>query len=78
MDLQVTDCPDEQRFEMRADGELVGVIVYHIRGPAIAFLHTETEERFRGHGVASHLVQSSLDAARASACSTGLPSSVHR
>ena len=53
-----------QLFEMRADGELVGVIVYHIRGSAMAFLHTETEDRFRGQGVASHLIRSSLDAAR--------------
>jgi len=40
MDLQVTDVPDEQRFEIRADGELAAVIVYHMRGSAIAFLHT--------------------------------------
>ena len=65
MDLQVTDHPDEQQFEMRADGELVGVIVYHVRGSAMAFLHTATEEGFRGQGAASHLVQFGLDAARA-------------
>jgi uncharacterized protein len=65
MELQVTDVPDEQRFEIRADGELAGVIMYHMRGATIAFLHTETEERFRGQGVAGLLVQSSLDWARA-------------
>jgi uncharacterized protein len=64
MDLQVTDVPDEQRFEIRADGELAGVVVYHMRGSQIAFLHTETEDQFRGHGVASRLIRSSLDAAR--------------
>ena len=64
MDLQVTDIPDEERFEIRADGELAGVVVYHIRGSSIAFMHTETEERFRGQGVADRLVRSSLDAAR--------------
>jgi hypothetical protein len=64
MDLQVTDVADEQRFEIRADGELAAVIVYHLRGSAIAFLHTETEDRFRGQGIASHLIRSSLDAAR--------------
>jgi uncharacterized protein len=64
MDLQVTNHPDEERFEIRADGELAGVIVYHMRGTSIAFLHTETEDRFRGHGVADRLVQSSLDSAR--------------
>jgi len=64
MDLQVTDVPDEQRFEIRADGELAGVVVYHMRGTQIAFLHTETEDQFRGHGIASRLIRSSLDAAR--------------
>ncbi|WP_367185080.1 GNAT family N-acetyltransferase [Trebonia sp.] len=64
MELQVTDNPDEQRFEIRADGELAGVIVYHMRGTTIAFLHTETDDKFRGLGVAGRLVQSSLDSAR--------------
>ena len=64
MDLEVADNPDKQRFEILADGELAGFVQYHMRGDEIAFTHIETDDRFRGHGVGSHLVQSSLDAAR--------------
>jgi predicted GNAT family acetyltransferase len=64
MELQVADNPGRARFEIRADGELAGFARYHLRGDEIAFTHTETDDRFRGHGIASHLVQASLDAAR--------------
>ena len=65
MDLEVADNPDKARFEILADGELAGFVLYHLRGNEIAFTHTETDERFRGHGLASQLVQAALDAARA-------------
>jgi uncharacterized protein len=64
MDLQVTDNPKQEQYEIRADGELAGFIQYHLRDGVIAFLHTEIDPRFRGHGVAGHLIQSSLEAAR--------------
>ena len=65
MDVEVTDNPDKARFEIVADGELAGFVQYHLRDGVIAFTHTETDDRFRGHGLASRLVQASLDAARA-------------
>jgi len=64
MELQVADNPEQARYEIRADGELAGFVTYHLRDGVIAFLHTETDPRFRGHGVAGHLIQSSLDAVR--------------
>lgn len=64
MELRVTDNPDKARFEIRADGELAGFVTYSLRDTQITFLHTETEDRFRGHGIAGRLIQSSLDAAR--------------
>jgi predicted GNAT family acetyltransferase len=64
MDLQVTDHPDAGRFEIRADGELAGFVQYRLRGREISFIHTETDDRFRGHGVASFLIRSALDSAR--------------
>jgi uncharacterized protein len=64
VELQVTDNPDESRFEIRADGELAGFAAYHLRGSQIAFTHTVTEDQFRGHGVGGHLVQAALDSAR--------------
>jgi uncharacterized protein len=64
MNLEVADNPDKARFEILADGELAGFVLYHLRGNEIAFTHTETDDRFQGQGVASRLVRSSLDAAR--------------
>jgi len=65
MDVEVTDNPDKARYEIVADGELAGFVQYHLRGDEIAFTHTETDDRFRGHGLASQLVRAALDAARA-------------
>jgi predicted GNAT family acetyltransferase len=64
MDLEVADNPDKERFEIVADGELAGFVQYHLRGDEIALTHTQTDDRFRGQGIASYLVQLSLDAAR--------------
>ncbi len=64
MDLEVADNPDKARFEILADGELAGFAQYHLDGDEIAFTHTQTDDRFRGQGIAGLLVQSSLDAAR--------------
>ena len=65
MDVEVTDNPDKGRFEIVADGELAGFAQYHLRDGVIAFTHTQTDDRFRGHGLASRLVRESLDDARA-------------
>jgi uncharacterized protein len=64
MDLEVADNPDKARFEIVADGELAGFAQYHLDGDKIAFTHAQTDDRFRGQGIAGLLVQSSLDAAR--------------
>src|SRR5260370_36312875 len=64
MDVEVSDNPDKARFEIIADGELAGFVLYHLRGDEIAFTHTETDDRVRGHRLAGRLVQASLDAAR--------------
>ncbi len=65
MDVEVTDNPDKARFEIAADGELAGFAQYHLRDGVIAFTHTQTDDRFRGHGLGGRLVQASLDAVRA-------------
>jgi uncharacterized protein len=64
MELQVADNPEQEQYEIRADGEIAGFVQYELRDGVIAFLHTETDPRFRGHGVAGRLIQSSLEAAR--------------
>jgi uncharacterized protein len=64
MDLQVTDNTDQSRFEIRADGELAGFVQYEVRDNEIDFTHTQTDDRFRGHGIAGRLVLSALETAR--------------
>ena len=64
MGLQVADNPDQERFEIRADGELAGFVQYHLRDGVIAFTHTQTDRQLRGQGIAGHLIESSLDSAR--------------
>ena len=64
MDLQVADNPEQARYEILVDGELAGFVQYHLRNDVIALIHTETDDRFRGHGLAGQLVRSALDTAR--------------
>jgi uncharacterized protein len=64
MDLQVADNPQEEQYEIRADGVIAGVAQYRLHDGVIAFLHTQIDPRFRGQGLAGRLIQSSLDAAR--------------
>ena len=64
MNPQVTDNPDKAQYEIRVDGELAGVVKYHLRDGVISLMHTETDDRFRGYGLAGRLVRATLDSAR--------------
>jgi uncharacterized protein len=52
-DIQVVDAPDRSRFEIRVDGEVAGFTEYRRRPGLIAFIHTLTDPRFEGQGLAS-------------------------
>ncbi len=64
-EIRVIDVPDRSRFEIRVDGEVAGFTEYRRRAGLIAFIHTLTDPRFEGQGLASQLVRSALDEARA-------------
>jgi len=64
MELVVADNPDKSRYEILADGEIAGFINYQLSHNDIAFIHTETDHRFRGEGLGGHLVEGALDSAR--------------
>lgn len=64
-DVSVSNNPDESRYEARLDGTLAGIAHYRLRGSTITFVHTEVLDEFEGRGVASALVEASLDAVRA-------------
>jgi uncharacterized protein len=64
VELEITDHPENARFEVRGDGEMVGFVEYRLRDGELALLHTETDIRFRHRGIAGRLIQSTLDSAR--------------
>jgi predicted GNAT family acetyltransferase len=63
-DIRVVDVPDRSRFEVRVDGEVAGFTEYRRRPGLIAFVHTLTDPRFEGRGLASELVRTALSEAR--------------
>ncbi len=60
----VTDNPGKMRYEIHEGAEVAGFISYGREGKVIIFLHTETDPRFRGGGLAGCLVRAGLDDAR--------------
>jgi hypothetical protein len=52
MELEVADHPEQERFEIRADGELAGFVGYRLHDGELALLHAETLTHFRHRGFA--------------------------
>lgn len=61
----VTDVPDRKRFEITADGTVLGFAEYRRRPGVIAFTHTEIDPSHEGEGLGTLLIKSALDTARA-------------
>jgi predicted GNAT family acetyltransferase len=64
MSLSVEKQPEQSRYALRQDGEVIGVAEYELRHDAIVFTHTEVDEAKREKGMASTLVQTALDDVR--------------
>jgi predicted GNAT family acetyltransferase len=64
-DYVVRDNPDEDRYEIVRDGELIGLIRYWARPGVITLVHTEVEPAAEGHGVGTRLIAGALDDIRA-------------
>ncbi len=62
--VAVHDNPEEHRYEAVVDGTLAGFAVYRMHPGLIAFVHTEVDEVFEGHGVGSTLVREALEDVR--------------
>ena len=60
----VTDHPDQSRYEIHVDGELAGILAYHARPGLIALVHTEVRPQFEGRGIGGELVAGALADAR--------------
>ena len=60
----VVDVPEQNRYELRLDGRLIGLAAYRRRDGRIAFTHTEVDEECSGRGFGTQLVLAALDDAR--------------
>jgi uncharacterized protein len=58
--IEVRDNPPAERYEAIVDGAVAGFAEYRLRPGLIAFIHTEIDPAFEGHGVASSLIQDAL------------------
>jgi uncharacterized protein len=62
--VDVRQNTDESRYEIFVGGELAGFTQYVLDGDRADFVHTEIDDRFEGHGLASKLIRGALDDAR--------------
>ena len=62
--VEITNNVAAQRYELRIDGELAGMVAYRPGPGRIVLTHTEVEPRFEGHGVGGQLASFVLDDAR--------------
>ena len=62
MSIDVHDVPEQSRYEVVLDGQLVGLLDYR-RGPgdAVHLTHAEVSPRVGGQGIGTKLVQAALD-----------------
>jgi uncharacterized protein len=64
MSLSVENQPDQSRYALLQNGEVIGVAEYRLHDDAIVFTHTEVDPAKREKGMASTLVQTALDDVR--------------
>jgi predicted GNAT family acetyltransferase len=64
--VSVRDDPRASRFELRVNGVFAGYVTYRDGRSGRAFEHTVIAAEYQGMGLASQLIRSALDEARAS------------
>ena len=64
-DLTVRDNAAEHRYEVLAEGRVLGEILYRTSGDRVVLLHTEVLPSAEGSGLGSRLVAGALDDIRA-------------
>jgi predicted GNAT family acetyltransferase/glutaredoxin len=63
-DAVVVDVPEQNRYELRLHGRLIGLAAYRRRNGRLVFTHTEVDEECSGRGFGTRLVLAALDDAR--------------
>jgi predicted GNAT family acetyltransferase len=64
MTTTVANNPDQSRYEISLDGDLVGVAVYELGDNSIDFTHTKVDTDNREQGLGGSLIQEALDDVR--------------
>lgn len=59
--IAITDNPEQERYEARIGGGLVGYAEYQIANRIVVFTHTEVLPDHEGQGIASALARFALD-----------------
>ncbi|MBK8461267.1 MAG: GNAT family N-acetyltransferase [Micropruina sp.] len=65
MDEVLTHNRETSRFELRIDGALVGYAHYRLKNGVAIFDSTVVKPEFRGHGIASRLMDFAVEQVRA-------------
>jgi predicted GNAT family acetyltransferase len=65
MSTAVSDNRQAGRYEISVDGRLAGFTQYRRHPTVIEFVHTVIEPEYEGRGLASELISSALETARA-------------
>lgn len=63
--FDISNNREQDRYEIRRDGEMLGLAEYQLTPRVIAFTHTETDPQHKGQGVASALIAFALKDAEA-------------
>lgn len=58
---EVIDVPEQSRYEIRLDGERVGLLDYYVNGDTLTIPHTEIDPAYGGRGLGGELVKGALD-----------------
>ncbi|RFS85802.1 N-acetyltransferase [Actinomadura spongiicola] len=65
MSTEIIDVAEQNRYEIRLDGEVAGFVEYEPGDGAVALIHTEVDSAYEGKGVGGSLARGVLDDLRA-------------
>jgi predicted GNAT family acetyltransferase len=65
-EVRISGADADSRYELFVGGKLAGKLVYRDEGDTRIFLHTEVEPAYRGGGLATRLIEWSLEDVRTS------------
>jgi predicted GNAT family acetyltransferase len=63
--VNVTDHPNELRYEIEVDSEVAGFLMYRREPDVLELVHTDVAPKWEGQGVGAALVKGALDDVRA-------------